>query len=244
MSANPHTNGGLLLSDLRLPDFRDYAIKVPAPGAAIAESTREMGRFLRDVMKRNLETKNFRLFSPDETTHRWIASRSPTARGRGVELWMTILRRMDGDEMLSEHQCQDARGLPAHRSPRVLSCYEAFIHIIDAMFNQHAKWLKRRTTLSGALSPRSTTCCRAMSGGRTITGSAIRSWSSTTSSTRRRKCASICHLMRTARRLPTTARSRNYVVSGCREATAPQWLTMDEAIRHGTAALASGMGQQ
>ena len=147
MSANPHTNGGLLLSDLRLPDFRDYAIKVSAPGAAIAEATREMGRFLRDVMKRNMEAKNFRLFSPDESnSNRWQDVLEVTNRAwvAEAEPWDDHLAA-DGRvmEMLSEHQCQGwLEGYLLTGRHGFFSCYEAFIHIIDAMFNQHAKWLK------------------------------------------------------------------------------------------------------
>src|SRR6201998_3598790 len=110
MSANPHTNGGLLLRDLRLPDFRDYAVAVPAPGAVTAESTREMGRFLRDVMKLNMDAKNFRLFSPDENnSNRWQDALEVTNRA-----WVADTEPCDDHlapngrimEMLSEHQCQ------------------------------------------------------------------------------------------------------------------------------------------
>src|SRR5262249_15442449 len=110
MSANPHTNGGSLLRDLRLPDFRDYAIKVPSPGAVTAESTRVMGLFLRDVMKLNMESRNFRLFSPDENnSNRWQDALDVTNRA-----WMAEIFPFDDHlapdgrvmEMLSEHQCQ------------------------------------------------------------------------------------------------------------------------------------------
>src|SRR4029434_6376023 len=147
MSANPHTNGGLLLRDLRLPDFRDYAVTVPTPGDATAESTRVMGKFLRDVMKLNMEVRNFRLFSPDENnSNRWQDVLEVTNRA-----WMA--ERIEGDdhlapdgrgmEMLSEHQCQGwLEGYLLTGRHGFFSCYEAFIHIIDSMFNQHAKWLK------------------------------------------------------------------------------------------------------
>src|SRR4029450_7440209 len=110
MSANPHTNGGLLLRDLRLPDFRDYAVKVSTPGAVTAEATRVMGRFLRDVMKLNIDARNFRLFSPDENnSNRWqdvleVTNRAWMAEGAP---WGDHLAP-DGRvmEMLSEHQCQ------------------------------------------------------------------------------------------------------------------------------------------
>ncbi len=147
MSANPHANGGILLKDLRLPDFRTYAVEVPAPGATTAESTRIMGRFLREVMKLNLEAKNFRLFSPDENnSNRWQDVLEVTNR-----TW--VAERFDYDdhlapdgrvmEMLSEHQCQGwLEGYLLTGRHGFFSCYEAFIHIIDSMFNQHAKWLK------------------------------------------------------------------------------------------------------
>ncbi|MFA6173552.1 MAG: phosphoketolase family protein [Kiritimatiellales bacterium] len=145
MSANPHANGGLLLRDLRLPDFREYAVPVTEPGAIDAEATRIQGRFIRDVIKHNAE--NFRVFSPDETSsNRWgdvfeVTNRCSTA---GI---------IPGDdhvapdgrvmEMLSEHQCEGwLEGYLLTGRHGFFSCYEAFIHIIDSMFNQHAKWLK------------------------------------------------------------------------------------------------------
>jgi xylulose-5-phosphate/fructose-6-phosphate phosphoketolase len=147
MSANPHANGGLLLRDLRLPDFRAYAVQVPSPGAVSAESTRVMGKLLRDVMRLNLEAKNFRLFSPDENnSNRWQDVLEVTNRA-----WVADTMPYDDHlaadgrvmEMLSEHQCQGwLEGYLLTGRHGFFSCYEAFIHIIDAMFNQHAKWLK------------------------------------------------------------------------------------------------------
>ncbi|MBK6597577.1 MAG: phosphoketolase family protein [Proteobacteria bacterium] len=147
MSANPHTNGGLLLTDLKLPDFRDYAVKVSQPGASDAEATREMGKFLRDTMQRNLSARNFRLFSPDENnSNRWQDVLEVTER-----TWMAERHDYDDHlapdgrvmEMLSEHQCQGwLEGYLLTGRHGFFSCYEAFIHIIDSMFNQHAKWLK------------------------------------------------------------------------------------------------------
>jgi xylulose-5-phosphate/fructose-6-phosphate phosphoketolase len=147
MSANPHTNGGLLLSELRLPNFRDYAVEVTAPGVVTAESTRVMGRLLRDVMKLNMEKRNFRLFSPDENnSNRWQDALDVTNRAWVAETypWDDHLAP-DGRvmEMLSEHQCQGwLEGYLLTGRHGFFSCYEAFIHIIDSMFNQHAKWLK------------------------------------------------------------------------------------------------------
>src|SRR5262250_2883107 len=147
MGANPHANGGILLKDLKLPDFRDYAIEVPIPGTVNAEATRVMGQFLRDVMQRNLETKNFRIFSPDENnSNRWQDVLDVTKRAwNGEILSYDDSLASDGKvmEMLSEHQCQGwLEGYLLTGRHGFFSCYEAFIHIIDSMFNQHAKWLK------------------------------------------------------------------------------------------------------
>ena len=145
MSANPHANGGLLLRDLRLPDFRDYALTVEMPGAVGGEATRVQGEFIRDVVKYN--SRNFRVFSPDETnSNRWGALFEVTNRCSTAEI-------VPGDdhvapdgrvmETLSEHQCEGwLEGYLLTGRHGIFSCYEAFIHIVDSMFNQHAKWLK------------------------------------------------------------------------------------------------------
>jgi xylulose-5-phosphate/fructose-6-phosphate phosphoketolase len=147
MSDNPHTNGGLLLRDLRLPDFRKYAVKVNQPGVSESEPARIMGYFLRDVMKINQKTKNFRVFGPDETTsNRLGAILDVTNRA-----WMASILpeddRLAADgrvmEILSEHTCQGwLEGYLLTGRHGLFSCYEAFIHIVDSMFNQYAKWLK------------------------------------------------------------------------------------------------------
>ena len=147
MSDNPHANGGLLMRDLKMPDFRDYAVKVPSPGATTAESAREMGKFLRDIMKLNLESKNFRLFSPDENnSNRWQDVLDVTTRCYMADIYPEDDKLSpDGRvmEVLSEHQCQGwLEGYLLTGRHGFFSCYEAFIHIIDSMFNQHAKWLK------------------------------------------------------------------------------------------------------
>jgi xylulose-5-phosphate/fructose-6-phosphate phosphoketolase len=147
MGANPHANGGLLLKALKLPDFRDYAVKVSTPGAVVAEATRVQGRFIRDVMKQNAEAKNFRVFSPDETaSNRWGDVFEVTNRNSTAEIIPSDDHvAPDGRvmEMLSEHQCQGwLEGYLLTGRHGFFSCYEAFIHIIDSMFNQHAKWLK------------------------------------------------------------------------------------------------------
>lgn len=147
MSDNPHANGGLLLRDLKMPDFRDYAVEFSGHGATVTESARVMGMFLRDVMKANMESKNFRLFSPDENnSNRWQDVLEVTNRCYMAEIYPEDDHLSpDGRimEVLSEHQCQGwLEGYLLTGRHGFFSCYEAFIHIIDSMFNQHAKWLK------------------------------------------------------------------------------------------------------
>jgi xylulose-5-phosphate/fructose-6-phosphate phosphoketolase len=147
MGANPHANGGLLLKDLRLPAFRDYAVEVPRPGAVEAEATRVMGQFLRDVMTLNAGAGNFRVFGPDETTsNRLGAVLEVTDRASTAEIFPGDDHiSPDGRvmEILSEHICQGwLEGYLLTGRHGLFSCYEAFIHIVDSMFNQHAKWLK------------------------------------------------------------------------------------------------------
>jgi xylulose-5-phosphate/fructose-6-phosphate phosphoketolase len=145
MSASPHANGGLLLRDLRLPDFRDYAADVPNPGAVEGEATRVQGQFIRDVIR--LNPINFRVFSPDETvSNRWgavfeVTDRCSTAEITAIDDHVAPNGRVM--EMLSEHQCEGwLEGYLLTGRHGFFSCYEAFIHIVDSMFNQHAKWLK------------------------------------------------------------------------------------------------------
>ena len=147
MGANPHANGGLLLKDLRLPDFRDYAVTVPHPGGVQGEATRALGVFLRDVMKLNAGASNFRVFGPDETNSNRLGAlfevtdRESTAQVTADDDHVSPDGRVM--EMLSEHMCQGwLEGYLLTGRHGVFSCYEAFIHIIDSMFNQHAKWLK------------------------------------------------------------------------------------------------------
>ena len=147
MGSNPHANGGQLLRDLKMPDFRDYAVDVVSPGHSLGESTRVMGNFLRDVMKRNIENKNFRVMGPDETaSNRLGALFDVTDRA-----WMAEALPEDDHlspdgrvmEILSEHTCQGwLEGYLLTGRHGLFSCYEAFIHIVDSMFNQHAKWTK------------------------------------------------------------------------------------------------------
>ncbi|GGE79326.1 phosphoketolase family protein [Massilia psychrophila] len=145
MSANPVANGGALLVDLAMPDFRQHAVAVAAPGAVDTESTRIQGLFIRDVMRLNMH--NFRVFSPDETaSNRWDAVFDVTARCSMAEIDESDDNvAQDGRvmEMLSEHQCEGwLEGYLLTGRHGIFSCYEAFIHIVDSMFNQHAKWLK------------------------------------------------------------------------------------------------------
>ena len=145
MSANPHANGGLLLRDLDMPDFRDYAVTVPSPGGAQAENTRVLGAFLRDIIARNPRT--FRLWGPDETSsNRLDAVFDVTGRAFDGEI-IPGDNKLTPDgrvmEVLSEHLCQGwLEGYLLTGRHGLFNCYEAFIHIIDSMFNQHAKWLK------------------------------------------------------------------------------------------------------
>jgi xylulose-5-phosphate/fructose-6-phosphate phosphoketolase len=248
MSANPHANGGVLLRDLRLPDFRDYAVKVTKPGANTAESTRVMGKFLRDTMKLNLESRNFRLFSPDENnSNRWQDAMEVTNRA-----WMAERYPYDDHlapdgrvmEMLSEHQCQGwLEGYLLTGRHGFFSCYEAFIHIIDSMFNQHAKWLK---------------VCHEIPWRRPIASLnyllSSHVWRQDHNGFSHQDPGFIDHVVNKKAEvvrvyLPPDAntllsvtdhclRSRNYVnvvVAG--KQPAPQWLTMDQAVKHCTAGI-------
>ena len=147
MGANPHANGGLLLRDLIMPDFRNYAVNVPSPGSVQAADTHVLGEFLRDVTKLNREQRNFRIFGPDETLSNRlnavfeVTNRQWEARTEMNDEFLTTDGRVM--EMLSEHQCEGwLEGYLLTGRHGLFNCYEAFIHIVDSMFNQHAKWLK------------------------------------------------------------------------------------------------------
>jgi xylulose-5-phosphate/fructose-6-phosphate phosphoketolase len=147
MGANPHANGGLLLRDLIMPDFRNYEVKVPSPGSVQAADAHQLGVFLRDVAKLNREQRNFRIFGPDETLSNRlgavfeVTNRQWDARTQGNDEFLALDGRVM--EMLSEHQCEGwLEGYLLTGRHGLFNCYEAFIHIIDSMFNQHAKWLK------------------------------------------------------------------------------------------------------
>ena len=147
MGANPHANGGLLLRDLNMPDFRSYKVNVPSPGSVQAADTHVLGEFLRDVVKLNQEQRNFRIFGPDETLSNRLnavfeaTNRQWVARTEKNDEFLASDGRVM--EMLSEHQCEGwLEGYLLTGRHGLFSCYEAFIHIVDSMFNQHAKWLK------------------------------------------------------------------------------------------------------
>jgi xylulose-5-phosphate/fructose-6-phosphate phosphoketolase len=248
MSANPHANGGQLLKDLRLPDFRKYAVEVKKPGAATAESTRVQGKYLRDVMKLNLDHQNFRVFSPDENnSNRWQDILEVTNR-----CWMAEIRpeddRLSPDgrvmEVLSEHQCQGwLEGYLLTGRHGFFSCYEAFIHIIDSMFNQHAKWLKVCSHIPWR---------RPIASLNYLLSSHV--WRQDHNGFSHQDPGFIDHVINKKAEvirvyLPPDAntllsvtehclRSRDYVnvvVAG--KQPAPQWLTMDQAVKHCTAGI-------
>jgi xylulose-5-phosphate/fructose-6-phosphate phosphoketolase len=243
MGANPHANGGLLLKDLRLPAFTDFAVEVPAPGATTAEATRIQGKFLAEVMKRNLGEQNFRVFSPDENaSNRWQDLFTVTDRGFVGEI-LPIDDHIAPDgrvmEMLSEHQCQGwLEGYLLTGRHGFFNCYEAFIHIIDSMFNQHAKWLK----VCGHIPWR-----RPIASLNYLLSSHV--WRQDHNGFSHQDPGFIDHVVNKKAEiirvyLPPDAncllsvtdhclRSRNYVnviVAG--KQPAPQWLTMDQAIKH------------
>ena len=248
MSANPHANGGLLLRDLSLPDFRQYAVAVKQPGAANAEATRVMGTFLRDVMKLNLAGQNFRLFSPDENnSNRWQDVLEVTARAWMAERFASDDKLAPAGrvmEMLSEHQCQGwLEGYLLTGRHGFFSCYEAFIHIIDSMFNQHAKWLKVCNHIPWR---------RPIASLNYLLSSHV--WRQDHNGFSHQDPGFIDHVVNKKAEivrvyLPPDAncllsvtdhclRSRNYVnviIAG--KQPAPQWLAMDEAIKHTTAGL-------
>jgi xylulose-5-phosphate/fructose-6-phosphate phosphoketolase len=147
MGANPHANGGLLLKDLRMPDFKDYAVDVPSPGSVVASDTQTLSDFLESILLLNKEARNFRIFGPDETlSNRLSTVFDVTKRQWNARMYPNDeLLATDGRvmEMLSEHQCQGwLEGYLLTGRHGLFNSYEAFIHIVDSMFNQHAKWLK------------------------------------------------------------------------------------------------------
>jgi xylulose-5-phosphate/fructose-6-phosphate phosphoketolase len=248
MGANPHANGGMLLCDLKMPDFRDYAVSVPEPGATQAEATRIMGAFLRDVMKLNMDRHNFRIVGPDETaSNRLTPLFEVTDRVFAAEILKTDDHcSPEGRvmEVLSEHLCEGwLEGYLLTGRHGLFSCYEAFIHIVDSMFNQHAKWLKVSRRIPWR---------RPIASLNYLLTSHV--WRQDHNGFSHQDPGFIDHVMNKKADiirvyLPPDAntllsvtdhclRSRNYVnviVAGKQPAL--QWLGMDEAIRHCTAGL-------
>ncbi len=248
MSANPHANGGLLLRDLHLPAFQDYRIDIVSPGSVMAEATKFQGAFLSDVMKLNLEAKNFRIFSPDENnSNRWQDVLKVTNRCYMEETYSYDDHLApDGRvmEVLSEHQCQGwLEGYLLTGRHGFFSCYEAFIHIIDSMFNQHAKWLKVSKHIPWR---------RPIASLNYLLSSHV--WRQDHNGFSHQDPGFIDHVVNKKAEiirvyLPPDAncllsvtdhclRSRNYVnviVAG--KQPAPVWLTMDQAIKHCTAGI-------
>ncbi len=248
MSANPHANGGLLLRDLILPSFSNYAVNVSSPGASSAQATLAMGAYIRDVMKLNLASKNFRVMSPDETSsNRWGDLFQVTNR-----VWEEEFQRDDDHlarngrvmEVLSEHMCEGwLEGYLLTGRHGFFSCYEAFIHIVDSMFNQHAKWLKACSEVPWR---------RPIASLNYLLSSHV--WRQDHNGFSHQDPGFIDHVVNKKAKivrvyLPPDAntllsvtdhclRSRNYInviVAG--KQPAPQWLTIEEAVRHCTAGL-------
>jgi xylulose-5-phosphate/fructose-6-phosphate phosphoketolase len=152
ISANPHANGGLLRQPLRIPDFRDYRIEVARPGQSMVENTYVLGQFLRDVMRNNMQ--NFRVFGPDETA----SNRLQAIYEASSKTWLAEMKPEDADggalspdgrvmEMLSEHTLEGwMEGYALTGRHALFNSYEAFVHIVDSMVNQHAKWLEKAST--------------------------------------------------------------------------------------------------
>ena len=246
MGANRHANGGVLLKPLRLPDFHEFAVPVSCPGEKAAESTRIMGQFLEGVTRANLDSRNFRLFSPDEfNSNRWgdvlaVTNRQWNAERVAYDDHLALDGRVM--EVLSEHQCQGwLEGYLLTGRHGFFSCYEAFIHIIDSMFNQHAKWLK----VCGHIPWR-----RPVASLNYLLSSHV--WRQDHNGFSHQDPGFIDHVVNKKADvirvfLPPDAncllsvtdhclRSRNYVnviVAG--KQPAPQWLTIDQAVRHCTA---------
>ena len=248
MGANPQANGGLLLRDLIMPDFREYAVDVPSPGSVLAADAHELGVFLRDVVKLNSEQRNFRIFGPDETLSNRLTAvfevteRQWDARTQDNDEFLAIDGRVM--EMLSEHQCEGwLEGYLLTGRHGLFNCYEAFVHIIDSMFNQHAKWLKVTSGLPWRAPIASLNYLLAS-----------HVWQQMHNGFTHQDPGFIDHVVNKKASvvrvyLPPDAncllsvwdhclRSRHYVnvvIAG--KYQAPQWLTMDEAVKHCTAGI-------
>jgi len=248
MGANLHANGGLLLRDLNMPDFRDYAVNVTKPGTESVESTRILGQLLRDVMRLNADTKNFRVFGPDETASNRLDALFETTEKTFMESQLKTDEHLSPNgrvmEVLSEHMCQGwLEGYLLTGRHGFFSCYEGFIHIIDSMFNQHAKWLK----VSNHIAWR-----RPIASLNYLLSSHV--WRQDHNGFSHQDPGFIDHVVNKKAEvirvyLPPDAncllsvtdhclRSRNYVnvvIAG--KQPAPVWLTMDRAVKHCTAGI-------
>jgi xylulose-5-phosphate/fructose-6-phosphate phosphoketolase len=248
MGMNPHANGGLLLEPLTMPHFRDYAVKVDKPGTIEAEATRVLGQFLRDVIRQNSSKRNFRLMGPDETASNRLQA---VFEATGKE-WMAAVEPVDENltkdgrvmEILSEHMCQGwLEGYLLTGRHGFFNCYEAFIHIVDSMFNQHAKWLKTTRNLTWRKSIASLTYLLSSHVWRQDHNGFSHQDPGFIDHVANKKADIIrIYLPPDANSLLSVAdhclRSRNYVnviVAGKQPAL--QWMDMESAVRHCTAGL-------
>ncbi|HVH87063.1 MAG TPA: phosphoketolase family protein [Terriglobales bacterium] len=248
MGMNPHANGGLLLETLTMPHFRDYAVKVEKPGRIEAEATRVLGKFLRDVIRQNSEERNFRLMGPDETASNRLDA---VYEATGKE-WMAAIESVDMNlttdgrvmEVLSEHMCQGwLEGYLLTGRHGLFNCYEAFIHIVDSMFNQHAKWLKTTRQLPWRKPIASLNYLLSSHVWRQDHNGFSHQDPGFIDHVANKKADIIrIYLPPDANTLLSVAdhclRSRNYVnliIAG--KQPAPQWLDMESAVRHCTAGL-------
>jgi xylulose-5-phosphate/fructose-6-phosphate phosphoketolase len=248
MGANPHANGGILLRDLRLPDFRDFAIEVPQPGNAKNEDARTLGKFLRDAIKLNADSRNFRIFGPDETASNRLSAVFETTNKQWVGTVVPSDDHLSPDgrvvEMLSEHQCEGwLEGYLLTGRHGIFNTYEAFVHVIDSMFNQHAKWLKVTRRLPWR---------RPVASLNILLASHV--WRQDHNGFTHQDPGFIDHVVNKKAEVirvylpPDTncllsvmdhcLRSRHYVnVVVASKHPSPQWLTMDQAVKHCTAGI-------
>jgi xylulose-5-phosphate/fructose-6-phosphate phosphoketolase len=248
MGANPRANGGTLLRDLRLPDFCDYAIEVPRPGNVMNEDARTLGKFLRDVIKLNAEQRNFRIFGPDETASNRLTAVFEVTNKQWLGTVVPTDDRLSPDgrviEMLSEHQCEGwLEGYLLTGRHGIFNTYEAFVHVIDSMFNQHAKWLKVTRRLPWR---------RPVASLNILLASHV--WRQDHNGFTHQDPGFIDHVVNKKAEVirvylpPDTncllsvmdhcLRSRHYVnVVVASKHPSPQWLTMDQAVKHCTAGI-------
>jgi xylulose-5-phosphate/fructose-6-phosphate phosphoketolase len=248
MGANPRANGGTLLRDLRLPDFCDYAIEVPRPGNVMNEDARTLGKFLRDVIKLNAEQRNFRIFGPDETASNRLTAVFEVTNKQWLGTVIPTDDRLSPDgrviEMLSEHQCEGwLEGYLLTGRHGIFNTYEAFVHVIDSMFNQHAKWLKVTRRLPWR---------RPVASLNILLASHV--WRQDHNGFTHQDPGFIDHVVNKKAEVirvylpPDTncllsvmdhcLRSRHYVnVVVASKHPSPQWLTMDQAVKHCTAGI-------